>query len=51
MAELIGACEGGRDHDVEPLQLHLKHIDRTVSLDFYSRRREINLESSMSVLG
>lgn len=51
MAELIEACEGGHDHDADPLQFHLKHIDRTVSLGFYSRRREINAESSMSVLG
>ncbi len=51
MAELIGACEQGRDHDREPLQFHLAHIDRTIDVGFYSRRREINPESSFSVLG
>jgi sarcosine oxidase subunit beta len=51
MAELIVACEGGRDHDREPLQFHLTHIDRTIDVGFYSRRREINPESSFSVLG
>ncbi len=51
MAELIGACEQGRDHDREPVQFHLAHIDRTIDVGFYSRRREINPESSFSVLG
>jgi sarcosine oxidase subunit beta len=51
MAELVAACEQGRDHDREPLQFHLAHIDRTIDVGFYSRRREINLESSFSVLG
>ena len=51
MAELILACEQGRDHDREPLQFHLAHIDRTIDVGFYSRRRQINPESSFSVLG
>ena len=51
MAELIETCEGGRDHDREPVQFRLAHIDRTVDVGFYSRRREINPESSFSVLG
>ena len=51
MAELIIACENGHDHDAEPVTFHLKNIDRTVSLDFYSRKREVNQQSSFSVLG
>ena len=51
MATLIGACEGGRDHDSDPVPFHLKHIDRTVSLGFYSRRRSPDSRSSFSVLG
>ena len=51
MADLITACEAGRDHDAAPIDFHLRHIDRTVSLGFYSRRREVNTESSFSVLG
>lgn len=51
MAELIGACESGRDHDRDPVPFHLKHTGRTVSLGFYSRLREINPESSFSVQG
>jgi sarcosine oxidase, subunit beta len=51
MAELIAACEDGRDHDSNPVPFHLKHIDRTVSLGFYSRRRNPDSRSSFSVLG
>jgi sarcosine oxidase subunit beta len=51
MAELITACEGGHDHDADPVRFHLRNVDRTVSLGFYSRRREINPDSSFSVLG
>ena len=51
MAELIEKVEAGHDHDADPVQFHLENIDRTVSLGFYSRKRQINTESSMSVLG
>ncbi len=51
MADLIEACEAGRDHDADPIDFHLKHIDHTFSLGFFSRRREINPDSSFSVLG
>ncbi|MDH3659583.1 MAG: FAD-binding oxidoreductase, partial [Alphaproteobacteria bacterium] len=51
MADLITACEGGRDHDADPISFHLRHVDRDVSLGFYSRRREVNPDSSFSVLG
>lgn len=51
MAELIMACEAGHDHDADPVRFHLKHVDRTVNVGFYSRNREINENSSFSVLG
>ena len=51
MADLIEACEGGRDHDSDPVTFRLKHIGRSVNLGFYSRLREINKNSSFSVLG
>ena len=51
MAELIRYCEGGTDHDTAPLQFHLPYIDRKIDVGFYSRKREINEESSFSVLG
>ncbi len=51
MAELIAACEAGHDHDHDPVMFRLPHTDRTVSLGFYSRLREVNQNSSFSVLG
>jgi sarcosine oxidase subunit beta len=51
MAELIIACEAGRDHDRDPLPFRLARAGRTISLGFFSRRRRINPESSFSVLG
>jgi sarcosine oxidase subunit beta len=51
MASLIEACENGHDHDSDPVRFRLKHIERQVSIGFYSRRREIDTRSSFSVLG
>jgi len=51
MADIIEACENGNDQDKTPIDLHLKNIDRTVTTGFYSRLREINQDSSFSVLG
>ncbi len=51
MADIIEASENGNDQDKNPIDLHLKNIDRTVNTGFYSRLREINQDSSFSVLG
>ena len=51
MAQLIIACEQGRDHDRDPLPFPLGRAGRTISIGFFSRRRQINPESSFSVLG
>ncbi len=51
MAALIDYCESGGDHDNEPLQFRMPHIERDLDVGFYSRKREINKESSFSVLG
>jgi len=51
MAELIARCEAGHDHDADPIRFHLEHTDRDIDLGFYSRKREVNQESSFSVLG
>ncbi|RMD49190.1 MAG: FAD-binding oxidoreductase [Alphaproteobacteria bacterium] len=51
MAALIEACESGHDHDAEPLEVELPNIGRKISMGFFSRRREVNPESSGSVLG
>lgn len=51
MADLIEKCEAGQDHDADPVQFHMKYTDRAIDVGFYSRRREINPNSSFSVLG
>ena len=51
MAGLVEYCESGNDHDNAPLQFRLPYIDRVVDAGFYSRKREVNNESSFSVLG
>ncbi len=51
MAEIIAATEAGNDQDAEPIDFHLKHIDHRFSSGFYSRLREVNQDSSFSVLG
>ena len=51
MAALIDYCERGNDHDVDPLTFRLDYIGREVNVGFYSRNREINTESSFTVLG
>ncbi|KUJ80344.1 FAD-binding oxidoreductase [Ruegeria marisrubri] len=51
MAALVEYCEGGADHDAQPLQFELPYIKRTIDVGFYSRKRPINAESSFSVLG
>jgi glycine/D-amino acid oxidase-like deaminating enzyme len=51
MAELIVQSENGRDHDKDPVVFHLKRLKRDINMKFFSRLREINKESSFSVLG
>jgi len=51
MAELIGYCEAGNDHDIEPFQYPMKYLKRTLNIGFFSRNREINKDSSLSVIG
>ena len=51
MAELIDKVEAGHDHDKSPLQFHMKYTARSFNVGFYSRLREINPDSSFSVIG
>jgi len=51
MAALVDYCEAGGDHDARPLLFTLPYLGREIDVGFYSRRREINRESSFSVLG
>lgn len=51
MAELIARVEEGHDHDGEPLRLPLKYTRHELDLGTFSRRRQINTDSSFSVIG
>lgn len=51
VASLIEYCESGGNHDAEPHQFTLPYIGQEIDVRFYSRKREINSESSFSVLG
>jgi sarcosine oxidase subunit beta len=51
MTAIIDACEAGQDHDTNPVQFHLDYIGKDISLGAFSRNREINENSSFSVIG
>ncbi len=51
MAALIDACEKGLDHDADPFQFYMKYTRRNLNVGVFSRNREINKDSSFSVIG
>jgi sarcosine oxidase subunit beta len=51
MAELIDACEHGHNHDADPVRIECPRTKLSLDAGFYSRNREINEDSSFSVLG
>ena len=51
MSELIRYCEEGNDQDKKPYQYRMKYINHTLDIGFFSRNREINQDSSFSVIG
>ncbi len=51
MASIVSAEQNGQNHDTDPVQFNLENCGYTLSLDCYSRNREINEESSFSVIG
>ncbi|RZV42907.1 MAG: FAD-binding oxidoreductase [Acidimicrobiales bacterium] len=51
MADLIDAVEAGQDHDMTPVVTTGKYTGREIDIGFFSRNREINPDSSMSVHG
>jgi sarcosine oxidase, subunit beta len=51
MAELITACEAGRDHDANPVQVTLPHTGDSLDLGFFSRNRAVVTSSSFGVNG
>ncbi|MBW2093746.1 MAG: FAD-binding oxidoreductase [Deltaproteobacteria bacterium] len=51
MAELIEKVEGGHDHDADPVTFVMQHTGWECNIGFFSRLREVNPDSSFSVIG
>ncbi len=51
MAALIKACEAGHDHDTQSTRYQLENLNHKIDLATFSRLREVNQDSSFSVLG
>jgi sarcosine oxidase subunit beta len=51
MAELISRVEAGQNHDSDPVQFPLTYTRRICNIGFFSRLREVNAESSFTVMG
>ena len=51
LATLIEEVEAGRDHDVDPVSYTGPHTGLTINLGSFSRRRDLNTESTGTVLG
>ena len=51
MAHLIEKVAAGHDHDRDPVQYPLKYVKRRLNLGSFSRLRDINRNSSFSVIG
>ena len=51
MVQLINAVEGGRDHDADPVTVTMSYTGLEMDMSVFSRNREINADSSFSVLG
>ena len=51
MGDLIEAVENGHDHDADPLVVKGRYSGVDLDIGFFSRNREINPNSSMSVHG
>ncbi|WP_347265804.1 FAD-dependent oxidoreductase [Paracoccus sp. (in: a-proteobacteria)] len=51
MTHLIAQTEAGHDHDAAPLRFALERTGGSIDLATYSRKRQVNAESSFSVMG
>lgn len=51
VAGLVDACENGRDQDEDPFRFTGPYTGVVLDSGFYSRLREVNRDSSFSVLG
>jgi sarcosine oxidase subunit beta len=50
MTRLISVCEGGQNHDEDPVTFHLPGLNRTIDLGFFSRQRALHSKTSGTVL-
>jgi glycine/D-amino acid oxidase-like deaminating enzyme len=51
MATLVQACEGGHDHDADPVRFSGQFTSNEINLGHYSRLRQPHAESANNVLG
>lgn len=51
MTELIEKVEKGYGHDATPLKFTLPHLGISIDMGAFHRNREINRDSSFSVIG
>ncbi len=51
MQALIAEVESGRDHDRDPVVFHGKYTGNPINLGAFSRKRQINTDSSGTVMG
>ncbi len=51
MTQLIQRVEGGHDHDSDPVTVEMVHTGLHLDMSAFGRNREINQDSSFSVLG
>jgi len=51
LTKLVQAVEGGQDHDADPVKVVMPHTGLELDMSVFSRNREINKDSSFSVLG
>lgn len=51
LTKLISAVEAGHDHDADPVRVEMPYTGIELDMAVFSRNREINRDSSFSVLG
>jgi sarcosine oxidase, subunit beta len=51
LTKLIQAVEAGHDHDADPVKVKMPNTGLELDMSVFSRNREINKDSSFSVLG
>jgi hypothetical protein len=51
MAALVHACEGGHDHDSDPVLFSGPFTKNEINLGHYSRLRQPHAESTNNVMG